>query len=190
MAKKQKAKAAAATKSQSTDGCQKYSFKGKVCCDNHADIYIGTKNHLTELIGSQDFPDITDFSGEVKCCDYIYFVCWSDDIGLNGLIAVLSGGNLVRTGDTNGWEVFATGIDKDDMLNRPSTSQINNQIVIANQSTKWKAPFVGSSDIGEGKPWKETKLNNTPPSNFIWHNSEKDSNNIWPTSPYVPFDVI
>ena len=70
--------------------------------------------------------------------DYLYLVGWSDDGVFQGAIASFQvGGSSILTGSNAGWEVYATGRDRDsnipaDTLTIADLPLINGEIAIAN----------------------------------------------------------
>lgn len=165
--------------------CGPFAFAGTFYSDDFTDIYIGNCEEITGSIASQNHPDITSFKVEAKCCDYIYFVSWSNDYGENGFLAELNGDVEILTNDQH-WEVFPTGIDLDASNVRPSLTQVKQQIKKANCGKKWVKPFVGQKNNGSNQPFGP-RSGISQNANFIWHNSGNDTNPLYPTSPYVPF---
>ena len=84
-------------------------------------------------------PERYDLNG-LPASDYLYLVAWSDDATLQGAIGSFTvGGTTIGTVDNAGWEVFATGIDRDSgiasdtITNSPTDiALLNAQIAIAN----------------------------------------------------------
>lgn len=84
-------------------------------------------------------PELYDING-VSTSDFLYLVAWSDDTSLQGAIGSFTvGAQTVGTASGEGWQVFATGIDRDsnvasDTLTNGAAdiSLINQQIALAN----------------------------------------------------------
>lgn len=165
--------------------CGPFPFSGTYYSDDYTDVYVGNCEELSDKIAKQGHPNITSFEARAKCCDYIYFVSWSNDWGENGFLAELNGNVEVLTNDQH-WEVYATGIDFDSSTSGPSHALIKKQIKKATCGKKWVKPFVGQKNNGSGQPFG-SKSGISQNANFIWHNSGNDSNPLYPTSPYVPF---
>ncbi|QHI37504.1 hypothetical protein IMCC3317_28830 [Kordia antarctica] len=160
-------------------------IQGTYWCDDNTDVYIGNCNTVSQKVSSQNYPDLENFGAIATCNDYIYFVCWSNDIGRNGFIAELHGTNSAFSGLNPKWEVFPTGIDFDTPTERPSEALVNNELKKAN-CNKWKPVFTGQPNTGISKPFSGISGINDN-AHFIWYDSGKDTRPIYPTSPYVPF---
>lgn len=164
--------------------CGPFSGSGTIWADDKTDVYIGDCKKITsKLIASQTHPKPSGFEFQGNCCDYLYFICWSNHSGVNGLLAQLQGGNSVFSGSSD-WEVFATGKNKgiNDII---SVDEINQELARACKKG-WKKPFVGPlNNPNNGVLPYQNSINNN--ANFIWHDSGKDVNALFPTSPYVPF---
>lgn len=84
-------------------------------------------------------PEAYDLNG-LPASDYMYLIGWSDDNVLQGAIASFSvGAATISTNPGVGWEVYATGIDRDSniagdtLTNDPTDIMlINDQIALAN----------------------------------------------------------
>lgn len=84
-------------------------------------------------------PEAYDLNG-LPASDYLYLITWSDDSQLQGAIGALTVGiTTVGTVPATGWQVFATGIDRDSNLasdtltnSAADISLINQQIALAN----------------------------------------------------------
>jgi hypothetical protein len=114
--------------------------------------------------------EAVSFEAKATCNEYLYFVCWSDDGGLNGLLAELHGSNTVFSGTHSKWEVFPTGINFRDHLTRPSEKLVNTELKKAH-CKKWNAVTKGPNN---GKrPFRPYKEIDTA-AHFIWYDSGKD----------------
>lgn len=167
---------------------QNFLINGNVFSDDRTDIYVGSCKEIQgQKKWEQNFPNVEGFKFEFEgsCCDYLYFVCWSNDSGQNGFLAQINGSNQVLTGSPD-WEVFATGINYDLLAGRPSIQEINESLERACKKG-WKKPFTGQTNTKANKPWGDIKTGIPPNANYIWYNSGKDYRNLFPTSPFVPF---
>lgn len=98
-------------------------------------------------------PEQYDLNG-LPASDYMYLVGWSDDTSLQGAIASFTvGATTVSTNPGVGWEVFATGRDRDsnviaDTLTNSAAdiAVINGQIAIANAAAGGAGTSVGWVD--------------------------------------------
>ncbi|MBK8426584.1 MAG: hypothetical protein IPL27_11705 [Lewinellaceae bacterium] len=135
------------------DPCtQKYGISGKVWCDDFTDIYVGHCDTLSEKpIKSINYEGnkVEKFGADLGCCDYLYLVCWSNDGGVNGLLADIAG---VYTNNID-WEVFPTGLDFDAATPRPTRASVLAQIQKANCHHKWVKPFQGPLNNGASNPF-------------------------------------
>ncbi|MEM7086786.1 MAG: hypothetical protein AAF489_11420 [Bacteroidota bacterium] len=166
--------------------CKKVYVYGNVWCDDQLDLYIGNEKKVTNYILSQNYPSTAAFEEiAVSCCDYFYFVCWSNDVGRNGFLAELHGANTVLSGSKH-WQVYATGADKDFNNDRPSQAEINQFIRKATCEHAWQHPTVGQKNQNLNVPFPETPGIDQN-ANFIWYDSGNDSRNRYPSPPYVPF---
>ncbi len=172
---------------ESSHNCGPYEGKGKVWCDDRADIYVGSCSKITsERYGSQFFSNTTNINFNGSCCDYVYIICWSNDAGRNGLLVELQGDNRIISGD-NDWEVFATGNNKnwssgvggDEVL----VSEINLELRRACKENGWVRAVAGqSNDNNNYFPIVPAMPSD---AKFIWHDSGKDSDN---NSPFHGFN--
>ena len=95
-------------------------------------------------------PELYDLNG-LPASDYMYMICWSDDASYQGAIGSFSvGTDTVGTVDSVGWEVYATGMDRDSTIpadtltNSPADiALINSQIAIANANGGGAGTSVG-----------------------------------------------
>ncbi|PTX60472.1 hypothetical protein C8N46_106116 [Kordia periserrulae] len=146
-------------------------FKGIYSCDNYADVYIGDCNQVRQKIASNSSLDSVQFEAKATCEAFIYFVCWSDDGGLNGLLAELHGSNSALSGTNAKWEVFPTGINFSSHTTRPSEKLINTELKKAH-CKKWKKVTKGNTN---GKRPFRTYQDISKNAHFIWYDSGKDS---------------
>ncbi|MDX9912779.1 MAG: hypothetical protein RBS39_13205 [Phycisphaerales bacterium] len=86
--------------------------------------------------------------------DYMYLITWSDDAILQGAIGSFTvGTTTVGTVPATGWQVFATGIDRDSNIPSDTLTNsavdialINQQIAIANASAGGTGTSIGWVD--------------------------------------------
>jgi len=171
----------------SNEKCQKTrAIKGTVWCDDHTDVYIGDCKKIGKRIAFQNHPKPTSFETKATCCNYLYFVCWSNDSSVNGFLAALFGANSMVTGSHSKWEVLPTGIDFDSGNKRPDPKQIQQQLENADCS-QWKKVAIGQPNTKAGKPFGHVITGINTNARYIWYDSGKDSRAKYPTSPHVPF---
>lgn len=173
--------------------CGPFQGSGIVWSDDRTEVYTGDCQEITsQQIVSQTHNTSENFEFNANCCEYLYFVSWSNDWGQNGLLVQLQGDGKIYSGHQD-WEVFATGINKNvgtGATNSVTIAEINQQLKRACKKG-WKKPFVGQKNNGTTKP-KRKPFNKVTGidanAQFIWHNSTKDQRNLYPSSPYVPFE--
>lgn len=98
-------------------------------------------------------PELYDLNG-IPASDYMYIVGWSDDASLQGAIASFTvGTQTVSTVPGTGWEVFATGRDRDSNIASDTLTNsaadialINSQIALANASAGGAGTSIGWVD--------------------------------------------
>lgn len=98
-------------------------------------------------------PELYDLNA-IPASDYMYLVAWSDDTSYQGAIASFTvGSTTISTNPGVGWEVYATGIDRDsniagDTLTNSAAdiALINSQIVLANSMGGGAGTSVGWVD--------------------------------------------
>lgn len=145
-------------------------IKGTYSCDNFADVYVGDCNQVQRKIANNSSLKAVSFETKVTCNEYLYFVCWSDNGGLNGLLAQIQGTNTAFSGLSPKWEVFPTGIDFSSAAKRPSDTLVNQELKKAH-CKKWKPVTKGSNNGSRPfQTYKEIDKN----AHFIWFDSGKD----------------
>ncbi|MEQ9617126.1 MAG: hypothetical protein RLN60_03730 [Phycisphaerales bacterium] len=110
----------------------------------------GTANVGNGFTNAGVGPEAYDLNG-LPASDYMYLVGWSDDATLQGAIASFTVGTAtVGTVPGVGWEVFATGRDRDSnvpgdtITNSPGDiALLNSQIAIANANAGGAGTSVG-----------------------------------------------
>ena len=108
--------------------CREVIINGTIWCDDHTDVYVGSPDKVRNLVQSQNHPKTATLREiQADCCDYLYFVCWSNDSGENGFIAQLDGDVRITTGNPH-WQVYATSSDKDFANTRPLEKEVNSFI--------------------------------------------------------------
>ncbi len=167
------------------------NFSIKFWADDYVNAYLGDCEKVDRLVGLNSLPTMTTSQGSATCCEYLYFVAWSNDGGQNAFIAEINGGNKVLTGDNSKWEVFPTGIDKDPGSPSPTIEEINEQLEKAKCGC-WKKVFVGpkrNDTVAENIFNNRVQITNGMDGNarYIWYDSETDSNTKYPYPSYVPF---
>ena len=169
--------------------CREVIINGTIWCDDHTDVYVGSPDKVRNLVQSQNHPKTATLREiQADCCDYLYFVCWSNDSGENGFIAQLDGDVRITTGNPH-WQVYATSSDKDFANTRPSEKEVNSFIKKATCENAWQYPKVGQKNDGSKQPFKQVSGVDAN-ANFFWYDSERDTRNRYPSAPYVPFVEI
>ena len=100
-------------------------------------------------------PELYDLNG-LPASDYLYLIAWSDDFALQGAIGAFTvGTTTIGTVDSVGWEVYATGIDRDSNIASDTLTNsaadialINDQIVLANANGGGAGTSIGWVDEG------------------------------------------
>ena len=113
----------------------------------------GTANAGNGFTNAGVGPELYDIN-TVAVTDFMYLVGWSDDSALQGAIASFTvGTQTVSTNPGQGWEVFATGMDRDSniigdtLTNDPADiALINAQIALANAEAGGAGTSVGWVD--------------------------------------------
>lgn len=133
-----------------------------ITADNHYALYVGNgAGTMVTLIGGNELgaggaPGTYNWSlpegyGFATDLDHLYIAAWSDDHVAQGLLAeLLIDGDSLFSGDTDRWEVYATGIDKDDGAAYPTIAELGTQIGIANAGTGGPGTSVGWTSIVPG----------------------------------------
>ena len=165
--------------------CGPFPFSISFQSDNRAEMYIGHCKELSEALAEAGYPSVVSLEATATCCDYVYFVCWSDHAVRNSFIAELtSSETTVVTGDKR-WEVYPTGVKKS-LSDRPARQEVLKFIELANCKNLWKAPFVGQQNDGSDNPFPQVGNINSN-AHFIWYDSGNDLRNKYPAFPHVPF---
>jgi hypothetical protein len=98
-------------------------------------------------------PELYDLNA-IPASDYMYLVAWSDDTSYQGAIASFTvGSTTISTNPGVGWEVYATGIDRDSNIAGDTLTNsagdialINSQITLANSMGGGAGTSVGWVD--------------------------------------------
>lgn len=98
-------------------------------------------------------PELYDLNA-IPASDYMYLVAWSDDASYQGAIASFTvGSTTISTNPGVGWEVYATGIDRDSNIAGDTLTNsagdialINSQITLANSMAGGAGTSVGWVD--------------------------------------------
>ncbi len=113
----------------------------------------GTANFSNGYTNPGVGPEAYDLNG-LPASDFMYLVGWSDDTTLQGAIASFTvGSTTVGTVPGAGWQVYATGRDRDSnvpgdtLTNSPADiALINSQIALANANAGGAGTSVGWVD--------------------------------------------
>jgi hypothetical protein len=95
-------------------------------------------------------PEAYDLNG-LPASDYLYLIAWSDDSQLQGAIASFTVGTItVGTVPATGWEVFATGIDRDSNLASDTLTNSPTDITLINQQIGLANAYAGGAGTSRG----------------------------------------
>ncbi len=160
---------------------------GTITADNHYVLYTGNgSGSLVDLIGGNELgaggsPGTYNWS-KAESYDFttglntIYIAAWSDDRVAQGLLAELTiNGETLLSGDP-AWEVFATGINKNDGSPYPTEAELGTQIGIANANAGGAGTSGGWTSIAVGGthgvgPWGNiTGIDST--ASWMWYGKE------------------
>lgn len=149
---------------------------GTMWCDDFTDVYVGHCDTLSEKpvasIVTFDHNKVVKFETRANCCDYLYFVCWSNNSGENGFLADIAIGTNHIYSDNPHWEVFATGLDFDATNPRPTRASVLAQIEKADCHHYWVKPFQGPLNTGTPTPFNVKPM--SPLAHFVWFDSGND----------------
>lgn len=96
-------------------------------------------------------PERYDLNG-LPASDYLYLVAWSDDAALQGAIGSFTvGSQTIGTIDGAGWQVYATGIDRDS--NIASDTLTNSAVDIALINAQIALANTNSGGSGTSRGW-------------------------------------
>ncbi len=132
-------------------------------------------------------PELYDLNG-LPASDYLYLVAWSDDSSLQGAIGSFTvGATTIGTVPNVGWEVYATGIDRDSNIASDTITNsaadialLNQQIAIAN---------ANGGGTGTSRGWVDENgllPNGSPGSGALAFGDANDGS----SSGFLPFGVI
>ncbi len=157
----------------STNNCGPYRGSGRVWVDDRTNVYIGNCKELTSrrAIASQTHPDTKSFRFEAECCDYLYFVCWSNHSGRNAFLAEVNdpgSGNMVVSGSSD-WEVFATG-KTTALSSAPTLAEINDELKRA-CSLGWSKLTVGNQNTTDSDNYIPQQSSISSTAHYVWYNS-------------------
>lgn len=113
----------------------------------------GTANAGNGFTNAGVGPERYDLNG-LPASDYMYLIAWSDDATLQGALGSFSvGSDTIGTYENIGWEVYATGIDRDSNIPADTLTNsaadimlINDQIALANANAGAAGTSVGWVD--------------------------------------------
>jgi hypothetical protein len=135
------------------------SVTATITADNHYAVYTGTATAITSGIlrqnemGSLGEPGVYNWSlpemvtFDVAQGGYIYVAGWSDDNIAQGWIGQFVTPDTTILSNQLHWEVYRTGLDRDDTSGAPAPADVSAQVL----SASW-SPVLLSIDHGLG-PW-------------------------------------
>jgi hypothetical protein len=150
------------------------TYSATITADNHYAVYTGRALNLTLVghneLGSGGNPGTYNWSQpenwNFSTTGDVFIAVWSDDSVAQGLLADirLAGQNSILDVD---WEVYKTGIDRDDNAPVPTLSEMGLHILAANIGNLWRDPYVGG--VNGVAPWGHIAgiSNNT---HWLWAN--------------------
>lgn len=144
-----------------------------VTADNHYSLYTRTGN-VVSLIGGNELgpsgapgtynwsqPETYSFAAG----DKIYIAAWSDGNVAQGVLAQIAIGSDSYDSGNAAWQVFDTGIDRNDGDPWPSSAQIDALTTLADTNNLWETPFVGGNN--GIAPWGGIS-GITPTAKWMW----------------------
>ncbi len=126
-----------------------------ITADNHYALYTGTASALNWVggneIGTGGSPGVSNWSmaetWTFRASGYIYIAAWSDDSGVQGLLAQITlPGGVDRSGGAFGWEVYPTFQDRGTGSLYPTLTEMNGHLAKADAGNLWQMPFVGGTN--------------------------------------------
>lgn len=163
------------------------TVKAVITVDNVFQLCYGpaTPGPITCVGADDNFITVHNYTFTPSSNDYIYIAAWSDETLLQGFLGEFSiGSTIIRTGDP-GFEVCATGQDKDTLAQAPGPTglahDINNCNNASGGTSGWGAPVVGQQapwlwagivgfDPAAG-PGAELNKFTSPFPKWIWHDA-------------------
>jgi len=129
-----------------------------ITADNHYSLYTdsdgmvllgGNETGVGGAPGTYNWSEAETYIFEAG--QTIYIAAWSDDSVAQGLLADITvGANTLHSGNP-AWEVYSTGLNRDDGDPHPTAVEISGHVAAADLALAWEVPFVGS---GNGlAPW-------------------------------------
>lgn len=139
--------------------------------DNHYAIYSVSNGGALSFVGGNEtgadgapgdynwsVPESWQFSSE----GVFYIAAWSDDFYAQGLLGQFSvsagpdrggvGSLTFLTGDAV-WQVYRTGLNRDDGAPHPTAGEVSSQIALANSNNAWRNPNVYLPNVDTTMPW-------------------------------------
>jgi hypothetical protein len=139
--------------------------------DNHYALYSVSGQGALSFVGGNEVgadgapgdynwsvPESWQFNSE----GVFYVAAWSDDFYAQGLLGQFSvtpgpdlggGGALTfYTGDSV-WQVYRTGLNRDDDAPHPTAGEVSVQIALANSNNAWQTPNTYQPNVDSTQPW-------------------------------------
>lgn len=126
-----------------------------ITADNHYSLYTGTASSLNWIggneIGTGGNPGPSNWSmaetWRFRSSGYIYIAAWSDDSGVQGLLAQITlPGGADRSGGSLDWEVYPTFRERGTGSLYPNGTEMSGHITNADRDGLWQKPFIGGSN--------------------------------------------
>lgn len=150
-----------------------------ITADNHYALFTRTASTYTYIggneLGAGGSPGTYNWSVaepySFALSDYIYIATWSDGSVAQGLLAQINlGFDTLHSGDSR-WEVYSTGIDRNDGDPHPTVSEISGHVFTADTGNLWIAPHIGGAN--GINPWG-TIAGITAAAKWMWYPTAGD----------------
>lgn len=145
------------------------AITGTFTADNHYALYSVLQGDVNFVgrneLGHDGDPGVYNWSlpetFTFETENVVYIAAWSDDYFAQGLLGELfvggeegGGGGVIslKTGDPL-WQVYRTGVTKDDGSPAPSAAEMATRIAFATTNNLWEVPAVGASNEPATYPW-------------------------------------
>jgi hypothetical protein len=156
-------------------------IQGTITADNHYALYTSTSGifsyHGGNELGAGGSPGSYNWSVAEPVTfaegDFLYIAAWSDDSVAQGVLASFNSPGLgtILSGDPR-WQVFATGINRNDGSAHPTTTEVSGHVLNADTNNLWETPFVGGNN--GISPWGNI-AGISGNARWMWFNTPGDS---------------
>jgi len=167
-----------------------------ITVDNKYALYLGTEDVVVDSFGGNATWEQVDTytNSYVWPIEYFYVVAWSDNAGLQGLLAELTveGQTLFSGEEADKWQVYATGMRITPWQSPPPTlADLATQLYIANRgqgdpgstSIGWKPVTVGPANTAASY-WPSEVSGISTNSRWMWYDSGGDTHANAPFQAY------